>query len=282
MFFLSFKSISKYFKINVPILIWTYLNYYLINITNSNYLTWVAIDFVKSTLLIHIMKNTDKPLIKEDKIETHKNYYEIYFNTLILSFFKAFSQKWIWDNFTSDLEFLNFIEYFIYWTLLSFCFELIFDFWHYWFHRILHSNKYLYKWIHKRHHKYHNPSAETTFYMTIPDLILSHCVPLMLSSIILFDKGVPLDKFWWISMNIYLTFLEVGGHIGKRLRPTSSFAQCIWLPRFLGIELYTEDHHLHHMKVKCNYSKRFSIWDKLFGTYVNFFDHENKFKDKGC
>ena len=50
------------------------------------------------------------------------------------------------------------------------------------------------------------------------------------------------------------------------MRPTSSFPQCIWLPRLFNIELYTEDHDLHHSRNNCNYSKRFSLWDKIFKT----------------
>jgi sterol desaturase/sphingolipid hydroxylase (fatty acid hydroxylase superfamily) len=69
-------------------------------------------------------------------------------------------------------------------------------------------------------------------------------------------------------LTVYLTYQEIAGHLGKAMYPTSSFAQCIWLPRLLGIQLYTEDHDLHHLRLNCNYSKRFSIWDRLFRTYI--------------
>lgn len=65
-------------------------------------------------------------------------------------------------------------------------------------------------------------------------------------------------------------FIEISGHIGKRMHPTSSFSQFIWLPKFFNIELYTEDHDLHHSHNNCNYSKRFSLWDKVFGTHKKF------------
>lgn len=67
-------------------------------------------------------------------------------------------------------------------------------------------------------------------------------------------------------MLVYKTFIEVSGHTGKQVK-SSSFPLCIWLPRIFGIELYTEQHHLHHLNSNCNYSKRFSLWDKMFGTY---------------
>jgi len=66
---------------------------------------------------------------------------------------------------------------------------------------------------------------------------------------------------------VYKTFIEISGHSGKKLYPRGSFPQFIWLPKFFSISLFTEDHHLHHDKSNCNYSKRFSLWDKVFGTY---------------
>lgn len=37
-----------------------------------------------------------------------------------------------------------------------------------------------------------------------------------------------------------------------------------WLPRLFNFQLKVEeDHDLH-----CNYSKRFTLWDKVFGTFV--------------
>jgi sterol desaturase/sphingolipid hydroxylase (fatty acid hydroxylase superfamily) len=69
---------------------------------------------------------------------------------------------------------------------------------------------------------------------------------------------------------VYKTFIELSGHTGKKLYPSGSFAQFIWLPKMFGIQLYTEDHNLHHSKGNCNYAKRFSLWDRIFGTYKNF------------
>jgi sterol desaturase/sphingolipid hydroxylase (fatty acid hydroxylase superfamily) len=66
---------------------------------------------------------------------------------------------------------------------------------------------------------------------------------------------------------VYKNFIEISGHSGKKLYPTSCFSQFKWLPQWLNIELYTEDHDLHHSLNNCNYGKRFSLWDKLFNTY---------------
>jgi sterol desaturase/sphingolipid hydroxylase (fatty acid hydroxylase superfamily) len=120
----------------------------------------------------------------------------------------------------------------------------------------------LYTNIHKTHHKFSNPTADTSFYMHPVDLVLSYSVPFIISSLI-----VPLDSQGQLHYIItYLTYQEIAGHLGKQMYPTSSFAQFIWLPRALDIELYTEDHDLHHKKLNCNFSKRFALWDKIFST----------------
>jgi sterol desaturase/sphingolipid hydroxylase (fatty acid hydroxylase superfamily) len=153
-------------------------------------------------------------------------------------------------------------NYLVYFVVRSFVFELIFDFFHYGFHRLMHENKTLYQLLHKIHHKFENPTAETTFYIHPGDLILAYSIPIVISCMIINPSTF---EFQLISM--YLTYQEIGGHLGKQMYPTSSFPQFIWLPRLLGIELYTEDHDLHHSKFKWNYSKRFVIWDKVFGTF---------------
>lgn len=150
----------------------------------------------------------------------------------------------------------------------SFVFELIFDFWHYWFHRLLHSDRRLYLRIHKTHHQFSAPMAESSFYMSVPDFFFSHQIPLGFSLAVMdLVLGVKFTLFEFVCLNTYLTYQEIGGHLGKRMRPTSSFAQLIWLPRWLGIELYTEDHDRHHQVLKVNYAKRFALWDRVFGTY---------------
>lgn len=37
----------------------------------------------------------------------------------------------------------------------------------------------------------------------------------------------------------------------------------------LQIELRADDHQRHHIQASCNFSKRFSLWDRLFGTFVD-------------
>lgn len=145
---------------------------------------------------------------------------------------------------------------------ISFIFEIIFDFFHYINHRLLHS-KYLYRHCHKMHHKFKHPISITTYYQDPLDLIMTNSIPTILA--LSLTKFVSYRQFNIIL--IYKTFIEISGHCGKYVYPTSSFTQFIWLPKLLQVDLYTEDHDLHHSLNNCNYSKRFTIWDKVFNTY---------------
>ncbi len=143
----------------------------------------------------------------------------------------------------------------------SFAFELFFDFGHYTTHRFIHSIPWMYRNIHKEHHQYILITPLTTFHQDPIDLLLTNILPLLFASWI-----IPTSSLFVCVMMWYKTLLEVGGHLGK-VTKANSFPQCIWLPRSLGIELKSEEHNLHHRNPMRNFSKRFSIWDKAFGTF---------------
>jgi len=148
-----------------------------------------------------------------------------------------------------------------YYILNSFIFEIIFDFFHYWSHRLLH-HPYLYKHIHIVHHKFKNPNSKSSFYHHPLDLILTNVIPILLTLYL-----YPVDQLTFSLLMVYKTFIEIAGHTGKKIN-ASSFVQFKWLPQILGIDLKTEGHDLHHSRNKCNYGKRFKLWDKVFGTYI--------------
>ena len=52
------------------------------------------------------------------------------------------------------------------------------------------------------------------------------------------------------------------GHSGLDW-PGSSFIFMQWLPAALGIELHAIDHDAHHRDRVVNFSKQFSLWDKV-------------------
>lgn len=148
--------------------------------------------------------------------------------------------------------------------LRSFTFELVFDFFHYWMHRGLHAYPKLYQSIHKRHHRYQHTSVYTAYYTHPVEIVLTYAFPFMIGLAV-----VPFSCVEFSVLTAYLGFQEIAGHLGRRMAPASSFIQFMWLPKWLGIELYTEDHNLHHSRPTVNFSKRFSLWDRLFGTYCS-------------
>jgi sterol desaturase/sphingolipid hydroxylase (fatty acid hydroxylase superfamily) len=148
---------------------------------------------------------------------------------------------------------------------LSFVFEIVFDFFHYWTHRICHLLPLLYKRTHKKHHEHSIVSPHTTYHQHYLDIILTNSIPFLLTYF-LFPFTLSL---WQLHMIlVYKEFVEISGHCGRVLYPASSFPQFIWLPRVLRISLYAEDHHIHHTKRMFNFGKRFSLWDKIFNTYL--------------
>jgi sterol desaturase/sphingolipid hydroxylase (fatty acid hydroxylase superfamily) len=150
-------------------------------------------------------------------------------------------------------------------TPVSLLFEIIFDFFHYWAHRFTHINKFLYKKLHKTHHLATVPNVWSTFHQNPFDYLFNNGIPLILTTTII-NNIIPLSLYQFSLILIYKIFIEISGHCGKKIKG-SSFTQNIWIVKKLHIELYTEDHDLHHTLNNCNYSKRLSLWDKVFGTY---------------
>jgi sterol desaturase/sphingolipid hydroxylase (fatty acid hydroxylase superfamily) len=146
---------------------------------------------------------------------------------------------------------------------MSFVFEIIFDLFFYLTHRYLHMT---HSSIHKIHHEYVHLKPSITFYQDIYDILLTVTIPFLIS-VHLIQLAYPLSSFEISLLLTYKVFIEIAGHSGKISNPSSSFPQCIWLPKLLGIEMYSEDHSLHHSDTKYNFSKRFILWDKVFGTY---------------
>lgn len=232
---------------------------YITDTQSSFYAMW-AVETVKSAAIVIVMDilTAGKSDLWEEKSQSLGMNDMAFFAST--TFIKSISHFYLIPLIEQDSAFHHYSL--LVFIIKSFCFEIVFDLLHYWTHRIAHSNALVYKWIHKSHHKYNHPNAFTTFYMSPLDVSLTYCLPLAVSLYV-----VPLNRWQFNLMTTFLTYQEVGGHLNKQMAPTSSFAQCVWIPRILRIELHTEDHNLHHTKVICNFSKRFSLWDKVFGTY---------------
>lgn len=142
---------------------------------------------------------------------------------------------------------------------VSFLFEIMFDFFHYWSHRCMHALPQLAKY-HHIHHTHVHIRPISAFQHHWVDLLLTNVVPFVLTSHALCVSNWTLIGIMW-----YKSIVEIGGHCGKVLK-TSSFPQCIWLPRLFGIELYSQHHADHHRCGTRMFGKRFTLWDRVFGT----------------
>jgi sterol desaturase/sphingolipid hydroxylase (fatty acid hydroxylase superfamily) len=148
---------------------------------------------------------------------------------------------------------------------MSFVFEVMYDGFHYVAHRFMHSQRFL-GW-HKQHHAHvGNVCVWATFDQSTLDVVFSNTFP-FLATFFLVNTVHSLDTLDAALLLTFKMFVEVCGHSGKDSFPSSSFPQFFWLPRWLGIELYAEDHNLHHELGNRNFAKRFALWDKLGDTF---------------
>lgn len=255
------KKLLKELKLNIYFLIGGYFYYLLTEYTSFIYVYTYSI--VKNIFLLyffHTHSKKHKPLNNKTKdkniftyLTNYNNIYDLLISGLldicILYFCYQYKQNIL-------IDILLFIPF-------SFVFELIFDFFHYWTHRIQH-NPYLYSY-HKKHHLITDDVDVFSTYQQHPlDLVISNIIPMIFTSYLFPLSEVQLHIFL-----LYKTFIEISGHGGTNCN-ASSFTQLIRLPKLLGIELYGHDHYLHHTKKIYNYSKRFTLWDKVFGTYLSF------------
>lgn len=152
----------------------------------------------------------------------------------------------------------------VYFVPMSLLFEVLLDLFHYWSHRALHAWPLIYQYTHKTHHKYPHPQILHAYYHSPADLLITNSVPTV-CAILLTQRVFHITSFQFTALMVYKSYTEIMGHSGKKIK-TCSFPQCIWLPRILRMPLHIKDHDLHHSLGNCNYSKRFSIWDRLHGT----------------
>jgi sterol desaturase/sphingolipid hydroxylase (fatty acid hydroxylase superfamily) len=214
-------------------------------------IAWITVKQAAALSFIHV-GSKDKPSITNKVPPSLSRWKQVFYfwqsvllETAALFYTPCLETDVLWDI-------LSFIP-------VSFLFELVFDLFHYSMHRIMHLNSVLYKY-HALHHSHASVRPFSAFQHHWIDLVLTNTIPLLLTSFI-----IPVSTFQLYAILWYKTIVEIGGHCGKQMNG-SSFPQCIWLPRWLGIELYTTDHAAHHKCGDANYGKRFSLWDKVFGT----------------
>ena len=146
-----------------------------------------------------------------------------------------------------------------------FAFEIAFDALFYVAHRGVHAVPSLYRAVHKLHHSHtHDLRLLSALQMSAADVELTHTRP-VLGALGL----VPLAPGLELSVaKTYLLFQELYGHAGCEHRGRC-FGPAPWLTEALGIELRAADHPRHHVQGSVNFSKRFSLFDRLFGTWAD-------------
>lgn len=200
--------------------------------------------------------NDEKPFILARSITHRPDFSNIVLVSFtdLLSFYVTFNYISYKPATVTPYTYIFFIPH-------SFIFEIVFDFFHYCFHRLCHTNKLLYKHVHSHHHADSRITVYTTFCQHPIDLLLTNIIPVICTSYIVPINHYYLFIFFWCK-----SFLEISGHLGKDINGLS-FPQFIWLPKFFNICLKAKHHNFHHIMPLKNFAKRFTLWDKVFGTF---------------
>ncbi len=149
------------------------------------------------------------------------------------------------------------------WQVLA-CF-VVSDFLIYWEHRFMHAIPLLRRKIHSVHHKYLYPFSWAGGWVhPLEDAVVIACVvtPTLLFSV------HPLS--FWVFVAVWVACL-IEEHSGYDV----FWSPHRWLPFAWGGGGAPHDPH-HNLNVNKNYGFVFTIWDKLFGTYMTLAEAEQK------
>jgi len=163
-----------------------------------------------------------------------------------------------------------------------FMFEMCYDLFYYCWHYMCHRSKFLYTHVHYLHHeiKYTNYFTDV-YHMSLYETVVIRVTNGILHNLFsfyffpfLFGKQHVYKLTTRLMIQAYVEFVEFAGHAGLEINAKEvMFSRwCIsWVSSNVfgsDITLNARQHDLHHQILKCNYSKRLAIWDKLFHTYV--------------
>ncbi|TVY17545.1 Fatty acid hydroxylase vlmA [Lachnellula arida] len=146
-------------------------------------------------------------------------------------------------------------------------YQIVLDFWFYWYHRLMHEVEGLWKY-HRTHHLTKHPNSLLTLYADHEQEFFDIAGIPLLAYFSMRVLGLPMGFYeWWVCQQ-YVIYTELAGHSGLRLYSTPP-STLHWLLRMWGVDLVIEDHDLHHRrgwKKSENYGKQTRVWDKVFGT----------------
>jgi sterol desaturase/sphingolipid hydroxylase (fatty acid hydroxylase superfamily) len=149
------------------------------------------------------------------------------------------------ENANYPLNNINIVDNFLLSLPLGFLSSALF----YYIHRLLHT-EYFY-FLHKNHHIYNHPSSFVALYSSVPDFILSNCIPIFVPHLILGTQRSFIVGYTFIA--IYDIFVN---HTSYR------FKNPIFDTFFGGSHF----HYIHHSKFTYNYGLNNGFFDKRHKT----------------
>lgn len=145
----------------------------------------------------------------------------------------------------------------------------IHDTYFYWTHKLMH-HKSIFKYVHKVHHNSTNPSPWAAFsFHPFEAVVEAGILPLIVFI-------MPVHPIAILSFLIYMTFMNVLGHLGFELYPKGFTTH--WLGKWNNTSTH---HNMHHKYYNCNYGLYFNIWDRIMGTnHSNYFQTFEEVKSR--
>jgi len=153
--------------------------------------------------------------------------------------------------------------------LKHFLSDLVNDAFYYYLHTSLHTPRWYSH--HKLHHMVKHPTSWCAGIMDWQEMLETFLITRIFTPMLLYFIFGP----WLIPelfmYNLYLGVLEIGGHtgcVGGNSVVMRTGTGIFLNP--LGINLEIGHHDLHHELFNVNFGKRCSLYDKIFGTYMDY------------
>ncbi|MFN8310375.1 MAG: sterol desaturase family protein [Chitinophagales bacterium] len=162
----------------------------------------------------------------------------------------------IYDNFSNHS-----VWYFLFSAVV---FILAHDAYFYWTHRLMHWEK-IYKYVHRTHHLSTNPTPWAAFAFHPSEAVIE------VSILFIMVFAIPLHPAAIVVWILYMTLLNVMGHVGFEIFPKGFTTHPIWKYQNTSVH-----HNMHHRLVRCNYGLYFNYWDRWCGT--NHADYHKEFE----
>lgn len=131
---------------------------------------------------------------------------------------------------------------------------LIDDVYFYFYHRLMHENKYIYRKIHKIHHRASTPFPSEYLYTHPLEWMIGMIGPFIGITLL---GGVSIYSFWLLLIIRNVHELDI--HSGLK----SNF-----LIKYFPLSGTNEHHDLHHSILDGNYASSFTFLDKFFNTEI--------------